>query len=64
MVTVEQGTLADVCSDNRDLLVADPDVGKGDYDRIVDIDLDSIRPRVNGPFTPDLSVSGSTAQGV
>ncbi|KAJ4213021.1 hypothetical protein NW759_011282 [Fusarium solani] len=26
-----------------------------DYDRIIDIDLSSLEPHINGPFTPDLS---------
>ncbi|KAF4996489.1 hypothetical protein FDECE_12405 [Fusarium decemcellulare] len=26
-----------------------------EYDRIIDIDLSSLEPRINGPFTPDLS---------
>ncbi|KAF7558127.1 hypothetical protein G7Z17_g148 [Cylindrodendrum hubeiense] len=33
-------------------LRADPGV---EYDRLVEIDLSSLEPRINGPFTPDLS---------
>lgn len=33
-------------------LRADPGV---EYDRVIEIDLSSLEPRINGPFTPDLS---------
>lgn len=30
-----------------------------EYDRVIDIDLSSLEPRINGPFTPDLSTGVS-----
>lgn len=45
--------LADACSQD---LCADPEVLASPetyYDRIIDIDLSSLEPHVNGPFTPD-----------
>jgi aconitate hydratase len=33
-------------------LRADPDA---EYDRVIEIDLSKLEPRINGPFTPDLS---------
>jgi aconitate hydratase len=40
-----------VCQE-RDLLVADEGCK---YDQIVEIDLSSLEPHINGPFTPDLA---------
>ena len=60
MVTYLQATdradIAKLASDNRDLLVADPEVANDPekyYDRIVHIDLDTLEPYVVGPHSPD-----------
>jgi aconitate hydratase len=41
-----------ICIQERDLLVADAGCK---YDQIVEIDLSSLEPHINGPFTPDLA---------
>lgn len=37
---------------HRDLLAADQGA---EYDQVIEIDLDTLEPHINGPFTPDLS---------
>lgn len=49
-----RGDFAALATDNRSLLSADRGAV---YDRIVEIDLDTLQPHVNGPFTPDLAHS-------
>ena len=44
--------MATLLEQQTDLLQADP---SATYDKIIEIDLSSIRPRINGPFTPDRS---------
>lgn len=55
----EVAALANACADclKADAEVA-ADPGKY-YDRVIDIDLDSLEPYVNGPFTPDAACSMS-----
>lgn len=43
--------IADEANRNKNLLSADPGAK---YDQIIDINLDTLEPSVNGPFTPDL----------
>lgn len=48
--------IADLADANKEFLVADPEVladPAGYYDKVVEIDLSSLEPYVNGPFTPD-----------
>ncbi len=48
--------LADLAAANKDLLTADPEVGRHPeeyYDEVVEIDLDALEPHVVGPHTPD-----------
>lgn len=47
-----RGHIALAARDARELLVAD---SGAQYDQIIEIDLSSLEPSVNGPFTPDLS---------
>lgn len=47
-----RGHVADAANEVRGLLVAD---SGAQYDQIIEIDLSSLEPSVNGPFTPDLS---------
>ncbi len=54
----ERGELADIASENMDLLTPDPDVlanPDGYFDEIVDIDLSTLEPHIVGPHTPDLA---------
>lgn len=60
----EIAAMADSCAS---CLKADPETALNPekyYDRIIDIDLDSLEPYVNGPFTPDAAcpVSGMAAK--
>jgi len=48
--TNRQG-IAEYANANKDILV--PDEGC-EYDQLIKIDLDELRPALNGPFTPDL----------
>ncbi|KAL0482372.1 aconitate hydratase [Acrasis kona] len=43
---------ADWANQNRDYLSADKDA---QYDQLIEINLDTLEPHVNGPFTPDLA---------
>merc|ERR1719228_3168736 len=58
-----RGAIADLSDENADLLV--PDEGC-EYDQIININLDELKPHINGPFTPDLahpvSEIGATAK--
>ena len=48
--------LADLCNKYTTELIADPEVYDNPekyYDEIIEIDLSSLEPHVNGPFTPD-----------
>jgi len=50
--------LVKVCDANKDLLVADAEVEKDPakfYDRVIEINLDTLEPHVVGPHTPDLA---------
>ncbi len=53
-----RGDIADLANANRDLLTADPEVLQAPeqfFDRIVEIDLDTLAPHLVGPHTPDLA---------
>ncbi|CAB1313045.1 unnamed protein product [Coregonus sp. 'balchen'] len=47
-----RGDIAALADDYADLLV--PDTGC-EYDSIVELNLDELKPHINGPFTPDLA---------
>ena len=47
-----RGDIAEVASKNKHLLAADLGC---EYDQLIEIDLDSLEPHINGPFTPDLA---------
>ncbi|GAB1607528.1 aconitate hydratase, mitochondrial-like [Argonauta hians] len=49
--TNRQG-IASLADNYKDLLSADPDAK---YDQLIEIDLNTLEPHVNGPFTPDLA---------
>jgi len=44
--------IADEAAKYKDLLSGDPDAK---YDQIIELDLTTLEPHVNGPFTPDLA---------
>uniref|UniRef100_A0AAZ3QQL0 Aconitate hydratase, mitochondrial n=1 Tax=Oncorhynchus tshawytscha TaxID=74940 RepID=A0AAZ3QQL0_ONCTS len=47
-----RGDIASLADHYADLLVPDPGC---EYDSIVEINLDELKPHINGPFTPDLA---------
>ncbi|VDM55373.1 unnamed protein product [Angiostrongylus costaricensis] len=47
-----RGEIAEEASKYKDLLTADDGAH---YDQVIDINLDTLIPHVNGPFTPDLA---------
>src|SRR5688572_29234880 len=50
--------VAELAAQNADFLRPDPEVyanPAGFYDQIIEIDLSTLEPHVNGPFTPDLA---------
>ena len=44
--------VADAANENKELLQADPNCK---YDEVIELDLSTLEPHVNGPFTPDLA---------
>lgn len=51
LVATSRKDIADAASGIQDLLV--PDMG-AQYDRLIEINLNDLKPAINGPFTPDL----------
>ena len=50
--------LADIADQNADFLCGDRDVYDDPekyFDEVITIDLDTLEPHINGPFTPDLA---------
>ena len=50
LVATGRGKIADLADKYYNCLVEDPDAR---YDKLIEIDLDSLEPMLNGPFTPD-----------
>lgn len=48
----KRGDIADLAKQYQDVLRADDDAV---YDQIIEINLDTLEPHLNGPFTPDLA---------
>ena len=44
--------VADAANENKELLQPDPNCK---YDEVIELDLSTLEPHVNGPFTPDLA---------
>jgi len=52
----ERAQLADLCEQHRQELTADPEVLQNPekyYDEIIEINLSTLEPHINGPFSPD-----------
>ncbi|MCY4489836.1 MAG: aconitate hydratase [Thaumarchaeota archaeon] len=50
--------IAELANRNRDILVADPEIGENPekfFDKIIEIDLSVLEPHIVGPHTPDLA---------
>ncbi len=57
-LTGQRLMIADLAEANLDFLRADPEVEKDPkkyYDEVIEIDLSTLEPHVNGPHTPDLA---------
>ena len=54
----DRDDVADAANDVKEHLTADPEVYQYPelyFDQVIEIDLDSLSPHLNGPFTPDLA---------
>ena len=54
----DRSDIADAANEVREYLTADPEVyanPEAYFDEIIEINLDELRPHLNGPFTPDLA---------
>lgn len=54
----DRNDVADAANSVKDYLTADPEVYADPekyFDELIEIDLDTLRPHLNGPFTPDLA---------
>lgn len=52
LVATNRSDIANDADDNLSLLTADKNAK---YDQVIEIDLNTLEPHVNGPFTPDLA---------
>lgn len=55
LAATKRGHVARAANQVRDVLLTADEGSHQYYDRIIDIDLSSLEPHVNGPFTPDLA---------
>lgn len=54
----ERAEIADEANKIKEYLTGDPEVYQNPelyFDQLIEIDLDTLRPHLNGPFTPDLA---------
>jgi len=54
----DRSDVADAANEVREYLTADPEVFQNPelyFDEVIEIDLDTLKPHLNGPFTPDLA---------
>jgi len=54
----DRSEIADEANKVREYLTGDPEVYENPeqyFDEVIEIDLDTLRPHLNGPFTPDLA---------
>ncbi len=54
----DRNDIADAANEIKEYLTADPEVYADPekyFDELIEIDLDELRPHLNGPFTPDLA---------
>ncbi|MEH6682645.1 MAG: aconitate hydratase [Sediminicola sp.] len=54
----DRNDIADAANEIKEYLTADPEVYASPekyFDELIEIDLDELRPHLNGPFTPDLA---------
>jgi len=54
----DRSDVAEAANEVREYLTADPEVYQNPelyFDEVIEIDLDTLKPHLNGPFTPDLA---------
>jgi len=54
----DRSDVADAANEVREYLTADPEVYQNPelyFNEVIEIDLDTLKPHLNGPFTPDLA---------
>lgn len=51
----KRGSIARLANSYKDVLLIADEGSEDHYDAVIEIDLDSLEPHINGPFTPDLS---------
>ncbi|WP_124980012.1 aconitate hydratase [Nonlabens xiamenensis] len=59
----ERADIADAANEIREYLTGDPEVYENPeqyFDQVIEIDLDTLMPHLNGPFTPDLATEVGT----
>ncbi|KAK5744821.1 hypothetical protein LTR17_001898 [Elasticomyces elasticus] len=54
LAATDRSYIADAARQNSNLVIAD-EGSEQHYDDVIHIDLDTLEPHINGPFTPDLS---------
>ncbi|KAK5677609.1 hypothetical protein LTS10_010183 [Elasticomyces elasticus] len=54
LAATDRSFIADAARQNSNLVIAD-EGSEQHYDDVIHIDLDTLEPHINGPFTPDLS---------
>lgn len=52
LIATNRKEIASAAEKNKDILTSD---SGANYDEVVEINLDTLEPHVNGPFTPDLA---------
>ncbi len=53
-----RGQISELANQNKELLVADPEIETNPetyFDKVIEIDLSTLEPRIVGPHTPDLA---------
>ncbi|MGB0762342.1 MAG: aconitase family protein, partial [Acidimicrobiales bacterium] len=56
--STDRSDVAELAKSNQEHLTADPEVLQSPeeyFDQVIEIDLDKLRPHINGPHTPDLA---------
>ena len=56
--STDRDDVADAANQVKEYLTADPEVYENPenyFDQVIEIDLDTLRPHINGPFSPDLA---------
>ena len=65
--STDRDDVADAANEVREHLTADPEVYANPevyFDEVIELDLDTLRPHINGPFTPDLATPVSEMSSV